>query len=276
MIKINKNYIILPLFFAIALIIVSSCAKPECKTSADCLSRTCTLSKCEDKKCVYTLQKNCCGNRINESIEDGRPGNKCACPQDYGKCEGKGKVRIGSRTEDAAYVRYYCTADFQCVLGVEKKDAAPQNFLDTINPGFFKASSVVKYNKPFDVNRDSFEITITLDDSSKDLVLPVRVTKVRLLFSGEYARIEQLIAEKDVDSVLNGVGEQATINVPLNLGYKPHEVEETGSIRYSIDYTHKKKVASGRAADGTTLFSEEQVRATFTAPTKHVFFVRSE
>ena len=185
MIKINKDHAILLLFFVIALVTINSCAKPECKTSTDCASRICTLSKCEDKKCVHTLQKNCCGNRINESIEDGRSGNKCTCPQDYGKCEGKGKVRIGSRTDDATYVHYYCNADHQCVSGIEKKDAVPQNFLDTINPGFFKVSSIVKYNKPFDAKKDSFEFTIALDDSSKDLVLPVSVTKARLLFSGE-------------------------------------------------------------------------------------------
>lgn len=263
------------LILVIALITISSCAKPECKTSADCSSRTCYLSKCEDKKCVYTVQRNCCGNRINESIENGKPGNQCTCPADYGKCEGKGKIKIGSRMEDAAYAHYYCSIDNQCVLGVEKKDVAPQNFLDPINPGFFKASSVVKYNKPFDVKRDSFEFKVTLDDISKDLILPIMLTKVKLLYSSEYARAELLIAEKDTDSMLNGVGDQAVVNVPLTLNYRPQELEEQGSIRYSIDYTYEKQVLSGRTINGTNIYSNETVRTTFTAPTKPVFFVRS-
>lgn len=275
MIKINKNSIMLFLLLAIALIIISSCAKGECKNSADCGSRTCYLSKCESKKCVYTLQTNCCGNNLKDSIENGKPGSQCSCPEDYGKCEGKGKIKIGSRTEDAAYAHYYCDNNNKCVLGIESKDVVPQNFLDTISIGFFKASSVIKYNKPFEMSRNTFDFKLALDDISKDLVLPVKMTKIKLLYSSEYARAELLIAEKELDSTLNSIGEQVTINVPLNLGYKPQEVEETGSMRYSIDYAYTKKVASGRAADGTTLYNEEQVRATFTAPAKQVFFVRS-
>lgn len=263
------------LFFIIALVTVSSCTKPECKTSADCSSRACYLSKCEDKKCVYTLQRNCCGNRINESIENGKPGNQCTCPQDYGKCEGKGKIRFGSRVEDATYVHYYCNADEQCVLGVEGKDVAPQNYLDTINPGYFKASSVVSYNKPFDISKNSFEFTITLDDAHKDLVLPITLTKVKLLFSSQYTKIEQLIAEKDLGDALDDIGAQARISVPLNLNYKPEELEELGGVRYMVDYVYEKRVLS-KAVYEENAYDTETVRATFTSPAKPVFFVRSE
>lgn len=275
MIEIKRRHIVLFLFFAITLIAISSCAKAECKTSADCQSRTCFLSKCESKKCIYTLQTNCCGNRVNDTTEDGKPGNQCTCPQDYGKCEGKGKVKIGSRIEDATYAHYYCNANEQCVLGVEKNDVAPQNFLDTMDIGFFRASSVVKYNKPFDAKRDSFEFNVALDNIGKDLVVPVTLTKIRLLFSSEYTRIEQLIAEQDLGIALNGVGDQSSANVPLNLNYRPQDVEEAGGLRYIIDYAYKKKVASGKTANGTNVYSDEIVRASFTAPVKPVFFVRS-
>lgn len=275
MVKIKKSQISLLAFFIIALVTISSCSKPECKTSADCSSRKCTLSKCENSKCVYTLQQNCCGNRINESIEDGKPGSKCTCPLDYGKCEGKGKIKVGSRTEDAVYAHYYCNVDNSCVLGVERKDAVQQNYLDSIDTGFFKASSVVKYNKPFEVSRDIFELKINLDDASKDLVFPVLLAKVKLLYSSEYARNELLIAEQDLSNVLNGIGDQAIINVPLNLNYKPQELEEVGSLRYTIDYTYTKQVVTGRTANGTNKYSPETKRETFKAPTKQVFFVRS-
>ena len=275
MIKIKRSNVALFLFFAIALIAIGSCAKAECKTSADCPSRTCFQPKCESKKCVYTLQSNCCGNRINDTIEDGKPGSQCTCPQDYGKCEGKGKVKSGSRIDDATYAHYYCNANSQCVLGVEKNDIAPQNFLDTMDIGFFRASSVVRYNKPFDAKRDSFEFAVTLDNIGKDLVLPITLTKARLLFSSEYTRIEQLIAEQDLSAVLNGVGDQAIISVPLNLNYRPQDIEETGGLRYTIDYVYKKKVVSGKTANGTNVYSDETVRASFTAPVKPVFFVRS-
>lgn len=261
--------------FAVALIIASSCAKPECRSSADCSQRTCFLSKCDDNKCAYSLQRNCCGNRINESMENGKPGSECTCPQDYGKCEGKGKIRIGSRTEDATFVHYFCNADEQCILGVEKNDVAPQNYLDQISTGFFKASSVVKYNKPFDAGKDFFEFRLTLDDTSKDLALPVKLTKIKVLYSSEYARAELLIAEKELDGVLNGIGDNALINVPLTLSYRPQEVEELGSVRYSVDYEYTKQVVSGKTANGTNMYSKETARATFTAPVKPVFFVRN-
>lgn len=275
MAEISRSRIILFLLLATALIAIGSCTKAECKTSADCSSKLCTLSKCEDKKCVYTLQKNCCGNNVKEAIESGKAGSQCTCPQDYGKCEGKGKIRIGSRTEDATYVHYYCNVDSQCVLGVERKDAAQQNFLDLISTGFFKASSVAKYNKPFDAARDNFDFKITLDDTGKDLILPIRLTKIKLLYSSEYARAEVLIAEKELDNMLNGIGDQTAISIPLNLRYRPQELEEAGSLRYSIDYAFTKQAFSGRTADGAIQYTNETSRATFTAPAKPVFFVRS-
>ena len=259
----------------LGLIVLSSCSKPECRTSADCGQRTCFLSKCHDKKCVFELQKNCCGNRINDSIESGKPGNPCTCPQDYGKCEGRGKIRIGSRTEDAQYVKYFCNVDSQCILGVDKKDIAPQNFLDVVNPGFFKASSIIKYNKPFDVAKDKFEFAITLDDIGKDLVLPVAITDVKIFLSGEFSRTELLIAEREVSAVLNGVGDKAVLNIPINLNYRPKELEENGGLRYTLDYVHKKKVLSGKTPNGTSTFSDETVRASLASPSKPVFFVRS-
>jgi hypothetical protein len=133
----------------------------------------------------------------------------------------------------------------------------------------------VKYNKPFDASKDSFEFKITLDDISRDLVLPVRLTKVKLLYSSEYTRSELLIAEKDIDAVLNGIGDYATINLPLTLNYRPQELEETGSVRYSIDYAYTRQVLSGKTVNGTNLYSNETKRDAFSGSGKSIFFVRS-
>lgn len=275
MAKLKINCIVLFLFFTIALVAISSCAKPECRTSSDCASRTCTLSKCEGKKCIYTLQRNCCGNKINESIENGKPGNKCTCPQDYGKCEGKGKIIFGSRAEDAAFVHYFCNVKNQCVLGVEKKDLASQNFLEPFIAGFFKASSVIRFNKPFDVEKDVFEFKISLDDAHKDLVLPIKFTKLKIFYSSSAARSELLIVEKSLEDLLNGITDQTTISTPLTLAYKPQELEEQGSLRYSVDYVYKKQVSTGKTINGTNIYTNETVRATFSAPAKPIFFVRN-
>ena len=50
-------------------------------------------------------------------------------------------------------------------------------------------------------------------------------------------------------------------------------MEESGSLRYGIDYVYTKKVLSGRV-NGTNVYNDEIVRATFTAPSKPIFFVR--
>lgn len=261
--------------FAAALIITAGCAKAECKTSADCVApKPCAIPKCEKSKCTAIQQINCCGNNVKESIENGKPGGKCTCPQDYGKCEGKGKVAIGSRTEDTRYLSYYCNADSQCVFGFDEKEVFPQNFLDSINDarGFFKVSSVLKYNTPFDISKGAFEITISLDDASKDLVLPVQLTRIKLFFNSQYGGAEQLIADQELSSMLNGVGEKARISAILNLGYRPKEAEESGSLRYSIDYVYTKRVLSGKV-NGTNTYSNEIARAALAPPPKPIFFV---
>ncbi len=273
---INKGKFFLFILIITVLLVVSSCVKAECKIDANCASKTCSLSKCENKKCVYTIQKNCCGNSVKENIEDGKTGNKCTCSKDYGKCEGKGKVKPRTKLEDATYVHYYCNSENKCILGVEEKNTEQQNFLDQLNIGFFKASIIFNYKKPFDVGKDSVSLKLTLDDISKDLVLPIQLTKVNLLFTGENARTEQIISEQIINLSLNEIGGKALIDATSNLGYKPKELEESGSLRYSIDYSYVKKVATGKAPDGTKLYTDETVRSTFSSPTKKVFLIRSE
>ena len=78
--------------------LLSSCGKKECSANADCGPRTCFAPKCDSGKCNFVMEKNCCGNRLKEQLESGKPGNQCTCPEDYGKCEGLEKIKVGSRT----------------------------------------------------------------------------------------------------------------------------------------------------------------------------------
>lgn len=275
MIKIKANKIILFSLFVVVIFLVASCSKAECKVSSDCIQKTCAISKCENKKCVYTMQQNCCGNRINETFENGKPGDKCTCPADYGKCEGKGQVKKGLKTETAVYAHYLCNDQERCVLGVESQDVSPQNFLDTASFGYFKTSNVIKYNKPFDINNDNFELKVNLDDGHKDLVLPVKITNVKILFNGEFSKSELLIAEQEMDESIDSIGSSATMTIPLNLDYKPREVEESGLLRYSIDFSYTKNVPKGKDSNGNLLYDEESARERFTSPTKQIFLVKS-
>ena len=260
----------------LAIIAIAGCTKAECKADSDCLQKGCTISRCQNEKCSFTPQQNCCGNGIKDEIENGKKGSACTCPQDYGRCEGMAKLKVGSRTEDAFYVKNYCNAQNECVFGVEAKDIMPQGFLDQINNGYFKASIVSKFNKPFDVNTDKFEFTITLDDLGKNTVLPVKFTKAKVLYSGPTSRTEMLVSEKELSAALNGITDKVTLIVPLTLGYRPKEVEETGSIRYSLDYEYIKQINSGKDANGSILFKNETSRDTFSGTTKPVAFIRSQ
>jgi hypothetical protein len=272
----NNKQLLLFLLLAVSLIVLAACSKSECKTTSDCASRACAVSRCSEAKCIYTVQTNCCGNGLKESFEDGKPGDKCSCPQDYGKCEGIPKVNVRSRELDATYATYYCNQFNRCVMGSNPSDASLQTFLDNIYDEYFEASSVMQYNKPFDMRRDTFEVKFTVDDVNDNLVMPVTLTGIRILYVGATSRSEQLIADKEVNAAITKVGGSASLSVPLNLGYKPQEVEETGSFRYVIDYTYTKNIQKGRDSSGNPVYEAEFTRNKYNSPSKQVILVRSE
>ena len=105
MFKINHKFLFGMLLLSIFLF---GCAKPECKVNSDCSPMACKTVSCVDNECSYNIIKNCCGNRLKEDIENGKSGNKCTCPEDYGECEGKVQVKVGSREYDAQYLKYLC------------------------------------------------------------------------------------------------------------------------------------------------------------------------
>ena len=126
------------------------------------------------------------------------------------------------------------------------------------------------------MSKDAFELKITLDDANKDLVMPVKFNKVQVLLSTDYSRSELLIAEKNIDNDIPMVGNTVTLNIPLNLDYRPQQVEETGTVRYVVDFSYNKRVVSSRKPDGSPVYDQELVREKFNSPSKQVFFVRSE
>lgn len=272
MAKLNRSKTMLFILLAIALIALSSCEKAECRTSGDCAPKACSIQRCADSKCAYTLQQNCCGNGIKDALENGKPGNQCTCPQDYGKCEGKPKVKAGSKTEDSKYLHYYCSTEGECALGADEGKVVPQNILDTINTGFFKASSVFNYNNLFDITNDDFQFSLSLDDAGKDVELPVQITKIQLFFTGPSAK-NLLVAEKYLEEIIN-YGAPTTIIMPLNLDFRPAQAEETGSLKYIIHYTYNKKIKIGKTPDGEDLFTRELVRGSFSSPAKNVIFLK--
>lgn len=265
MYKIRHKYIII--IFLILIVLISGCKKVECEVNSDCSSKKCNTVKCVDKKCQYSITENCCGNKLKEEIEDGKPGNKCTCPEDYGKCEGKGEIQIGSRTYDTEYLKYLCEND-ECVFGVDEEDIKELTLLDERDFSYFKLETLTTFNQPFDTRKDNFNFRITLKDTSEDLVLPVKINKI-ILRDGEV-----LFGEKDVEQVLNDIGEKITVEVPVT--YDLEQLEEERRLSYKMDYEYTKKVKDERLADGSYSYKDELVRDDYENrfQTK-IFFLRS-
>lgn len=252
MFEIRKHYII-PLILAISLLfLLSGCKKAECKVNRDCAELTCATASCVKKQCEYAPEPNCCGNNIKEDIENGKPGNKCTCEKDYGKCEGKGKIQVGTREVDAKYLQYVCNADNECVFGVDEKDIQVQRLIDNKVFSFFELETIVEFNKPFDIENDNFKFEFNLRDDHEDLVYPIKLTEIQLLDR------EIFFGSKTINEELNGVGDKVSVIVPMN--YQLAEIEEERQLSYKLRFEYTKRVRTNRNEDGTYNYENELVR----------------
>ena len=211
---------------------------------------------------------NFCGNGVKESMENGKPGNKCTCPADYGACEGKGKITRYDREIDAQYLEFYCDESERCVFGVDKKDVRPIDLIDERDLAEFTLETKVSFNKPFDARSDNFNLRITLKDASQDLVLPVKILKITLL-GGEI-----LFGELNKEELLNGIGD--TVNMQIPITYVPELLEEEKSLSYKIDYEFRSKqrqrLENGSYADIISASKRDSFEKSFR---ENVFLVKA-
>ncbi|MBU90564.1 hypothetical protein CMO94_03390 [Candidatus Woesearchaeota archaeon] len=266
MFKIKRIYLLIPLLI-IALFFLNSCGKAECKANSDCLAKTGQKVSCIDKQCSHTIIPNFCGNDKQEEIEDGKPGNKCTCDKDYGKCEGRIKIGEGRKAVDSKFLMYHCDND-QCVLGVPEEEIREISLLDERDFSLFKLETTVTYNEPFDVKKDTFSFKISVVDDDDNMVFPIKINKI-ILKDGEL-----LFGEKDMGLSLNAVGESIAFEAPVSFNLeKPEEVKR---LSYKINYEHKKRVKDQRLSDGTYSYKNELVRDDYEKRfTTKINFVRS-
>ncbi|MAH32776.1 hypothetical protein CL615_00110 [archaeon] len=246
-----KNRYFLVIVLAISLIFLISCTKSECKTDAQCLEKTCAVASCIDKQCKYTTTKNCCGNQVKETVENNKPGNKCTCPADYGKCDGKVQLTKGSRSYDAKYLEYFCENE-ECKSGVPSEDVAAKTLLDERDFKFFELETTVKFNDPFDIGKDRFDFRMSIIDENEDIVFPIKMNKI-ILKDGEV-----FLGEKNLDLFLNKVGESISFNVQLS--YDLVQPEESRGLTYKVNYEYTKRVVAERLPDGSESYGLEFVR----------------
>ncbi|MEM4268434.1 MAG: hypothetical protein QXK37_06425 [Candidatus Woesearchaeota archaeon] len=208
---------------------LAGCSESECEKNSDCLMKECSSAKCVDGKCSYTKQPNCCGNQMCET-EKGE--NWCSCQKDCinDKCEGSVVLETNKYgTINAKYLKKFCLNN-KCITGVDPKDIHEVPILDERQLRSLKFSSVVKFNEPFDINKDSIRIDITLKDIGSDIAPPIKFTEIKII-SGEI-----LYGSKKINREISEPGQSFTETVPIT--YVPSKVEEQKRINIKIDYEY--------------------------------------
>lgn len=246
------------------MLLISGCGG-ECKVNSDCEAGKCQTAKCENEKCQYTSITNCCGNKVKEELEGGKPGNKCTCQDDYGICTGKTQITKRGKQYDAQYLEYLCENE-KCVLSFDKDLVIEIPLVDERATSYFKLESKLAFNKPFNIDNDKFIFEFELKDDIEELKYPIKITKV-LFKSGEI-----FIGEQAVSQEFSKVGDKIAVEVPV--AYQPEQPEEEKSVSYKVDYEYTKKIKTTKNEDGSWNYREELVRDSYEKSLKSmVFFV---
>jgi hypothetical protein len=252
--KIKYRWLLFLALLAFVVFLNGCGEEPECKVADDCSQRSCNKVSCRESQCVYDPVPNCCGNQAKDAIENGKPGNKCTCPQDYGACEGKAFKTVSNRKIDYDYIRYFCE-NSECILGVPSEDIRPVTLLREGSLDLFKFEVTLKYNDPFDTTKDFFDFTFTLKDDTDNLIYPVRLNKI-ILIDGEV-----LYGERNLKLLLDGIGDSIVFKVPVSHILK--NLEESRGLTYKIDFEYEQRVRSTRLPNGTYSYTKEAVRRTY-------------
>lgn len=212
----------------------------------DCSRQNCFTAQCVDKKCQYNAVPNCCGNRICEEARE----NKCTCPADCGKCQGYGKMTIGTskREIDTKFLQYLCV-NKQCMFTVDKNEVQETNLLNEGNLQYFDIESVITFNNPFDLAKDNFKVKITLKDTDEEVVLPIKIKKI------VFKQGEILYAARDLTGKqLSKIGDN--IDVLVQPMYELETLEEQKRLTYRLEYEYVITQKDARLPDGTQTYKE--------------------
>jgi len=268
----HKNITVIFLIFIILL--TSGCK--ECKVNSDCdskipdrfssYSNNCLDIKCVDNTCKFTSESDCCGNK---DCERDKGETKCSCEKDCGKCEGKGEIKIGSKTYDTEYLEYGCK-DNECALIIDDSLIRSIDLTDDKEFSYFKIGITSSIDQPFNIDTSKFKVKIQLENTDEDLVLPVTITSLKLVEK------ELLIGEKELDGTLKYIGDFFTESIPINEDMMQN-VEEEKRVSLVIGYTYIIKEKTGRDSEGNPIYENKTKRDTYTnSYDSKIFFVNPE
>jgi len=260
------------LILAFIMLLASGCK--ECKISLDCndyvrenygsYSKNCLDITCIKNKCIVDVENNCCGNDDCEKTE-----SECSCPDDCGKCSGKAKVQSGSKEVDAEYLEYGCENN-KCMLTFDKSVVRTLDLYDDKTFSYFKWDIMTSIDQPFDIDNSKFKVTIELKDTDEDLILPVVITRLKLI-----DRVERglIVGQKDTEATLILIGDSVTEIIPI----KPDslkDIEDEKKLELVAEYTYKIKEKAGINSEGEPIYEEKIERKTYSKTyDSKIFFV---
>jgi len=268
-----KSIIVILIF---VILLTSGCK--ECKLSSDCDSKVreefngysdeCLDVTCINNKCDINVISSCCGNK---RCETNAGENKCSCADDCGKCSGKGKIQIGSKTYDAEYLEYLCNKDNDCILGIDESLIRGIDLTDEKEFSYFKIGITSSLDQPFNIDSSKFKVKIQLEDTDEDLLVPpVTITSLKLIEK------ELLIGEKELDGTLNYVGDSFIESIPINEG-SMQNIEEEKRLSLVIGYTYLIKERVGYDSEGNPIYENKVKRDTYTQSySSKIFFVNPD
>lgn len=200
----------------VALLLLAACG--ECSKDTDCASRTAFSAACVDSKCTYTPIPDVCGNNRCDGNE-----NKCTCPQDCGRCEGK--------VAGTQYLGEKCDGD-TCVEDVIVPTKPIYSAAD-IGVAGDKFKLETEYQSPFNIRKDTFITTLTLTSAAND---NIRIKSLELTGLTSDRRTI-LLGTKQVNKPIWTPGQAILEQLPLDFPTGDLEGELT-NLQLSIVYDY--------------------------------------
>ena len=249
----NKNYIstiVIAVLLIVLLVGLTACGKPaptskntsssvsQCKTDNDCLTllnktlKKCMSAYCGAGRCKTQISQNCCGNNISEEIENGLPGNKCTCPQDYGTCNST--VKYGDSTAKlvaAKYIQKSCL-DNQCQTIYDDLSQRNIEFFTAWPSSGFSMNIYINYPNLFYKDNSTMEIELKLTDYDPEKISgPIVINEIRLMESSK------ILSKINPGIALIDIGQSAKNDITMT-GYDFVYPEEYKTVVLNFDYEY--------------------------------------
>ncbi len=220
--------------FLLAFFLVSGCGEAECEYDTDCPVRDCFDYTCDGGECVQSVIYDCCGNNV---CEEDKGQDYCNCPEDCmpDTCEGKIDLDEQGR-EQTEYLQMMCRDD-KCVADFDRDEqrTIPLSFERSRN--HFDVNVDVNLKRPFDINTDTIDVTIRLDNKEDEMVSPLNIRRVRLSV-GEL-RLGELTDGKD----LKEIDDEISFSVPIS--YVPEKLEDERTVTLTLYYEYEEEMSDG-------------------------------